>query len=570
MSLLTKRDLIFTLVIILVPLCLALSADAYDKRIMTLAGIYSIAALGYQLIFGRLGALSLAQGCFFGLGAYSASLIGIHLEVNFVTSLLFSIGLTSFIAAMIAIPVLRLESHYFALATLGVAQIVLLIAINWTDITGGANGLYGVPQLDLFGIKISSPDETLLFVWVILIVSVTFTFWVTREPYNYQLTLLRDAPEVAASSGIDIGAWRLKLFLSSAVLGAIAGALQAYTIGVVSPATLEFQVMITILAMTVIGGKNHPAGAIIGAILLTHLPEWFRFLEAHYLMAYGATLLVVIIVMPNGIIGLFKKLIVIKGDISSPKLTPMNEERKLEQRELKLELKNISKRYGGVMALDDVSMSVTSGQILGLVGPNGSGKSTLINVITGLQKQDEGIVLLGNRNIDKITSHKRSQMGIARTYQTSLHTSELTVLNSLLACSKNTGYLETREKKVRHIIAEANLSSKADTMTNDLTAVEARKFDLCMALATEPAILLLDEPAAGLNLEDQKFLSTAIINLAKTGISILIVDHTMDFLLPLADRLICLNEGSIIAEGTPKAVSVNPRAISAYFGSTKL
>ena len=299
MSSLYSRDFIVTLIIMLIPLCLALNTDSYGQRIMTLSGIYAIAAMGYHLIFGRLGALSLAQGCFFGLGAYSAALIGVHFELSFLTCLLFAVIFTALVALIIALPVLRLESHYFALATLGIAQIALLIAINWTEVTGGANGAYGIPQLDLFGMELSSSNDVLIFVWVILFIIVSLTFWIMRAPFNYQVTLLKDTPEVAASSGIDIGRLRLTFFTMSAIFGAIAGALQAYTIGVVSPATLEFQVMVSILAMTVIGGKNHPAGAVIGAILLTHLPEWFRFLETHYLIAYGVALLCTIIVAPS-------------------------------------------------------------------------------------------------------------------------------------------------------------------------------------------------------------------------------------------------------------------------------
>ena len=357
MSSLYSRDFIVTLIIVLIPLCLALNADSYGQRIMTLSGIYAIAAMGYHLIFGRLGALSLAQGCFFGLGAYSAGLIGVHFELSFLTCLLFAVIFTALVALIIALPVLRLESHYFALATLGIAQVALLIAINWTEVTGGANGTYGIPQLDLFGMELSSSNHVLLFVWVILVIIVSLTFWIMRAPFNYQVTLLKDTPEVAASSGIDIGRWRLTFFIMSAIFGATAGALQAYTIGVVSPATLEFQVMVSILAMTVIGGKNHPAGAVIGAILLTHLPEWFRFLETHYLIAYGVALLCTIIITPSGIFGLFEKFI-IKNPAYDLKSLPSKENKSVsDARSTLLEIQGLSKTYGGIKALKNLNMT---------------------------------------------------------------------------------------------------------------------------------------------------------------------------------------------------------------------
>ena len=569
MALLSQRSFVFTLATILIPLCFALNADTYSQRIMTLSGIYAIAAVGYHLVFGRLGALSLAQGCFFGLGAYSASLMGVHFGLSFFVCLLFAIGFTALIAALIAIPVLRLESHYFALATLGIAQLTLLVAINWTKVTGGANGTYGVPQPDLFGKTLSSSTEILLLVWFILALAVGLTFWITRKPFNYQLTLLRDLPEIAASSGIDIGRWRLKLFLLSAVFGATAGALQAYTIGVVSPATLEFQIMVSILAMTVIGGKNHPTGAIIGAILLTHLPEWFRFLETNYLIAYGAALLITIIIIPNGIVGIFNNFIINRAHHNLKSLLEDGKKIISYPTGLSLKIKNVSKRYGGITALKNFSMTLDSGQIVGLVGSNGSGKSTLINIITGLQRHDTGTIKLDDQFIEDAASYKRSEKGIARTFQTSLHSYDLNVFEAVLACSRNNLGIEEREQKTHRILQESALISRAGVMTNQLSAAEARKLNLCMALVTEPKILLLDEPAAGLSSAEQNFLSNQVRLLAQSGLSILIVDHSMDFLLPLADRLICLNEGSIVAQGLPEEVLTNSKALESYFGMPK-
>jgi branched-chain amino acid transport system permease protein len=536
---------------------------------MTLSGIYAIAAVGYHLVFGRLGSLSLAQGAFFGLGAYSASLIGVHFELSFLVCLLFAIGFTSLVAAIIAIPVLRLESHYFALATLGISQVALLIAINWTEVTGGANGIYGVPQFDLFGKKLSSSTEILLFVWSVLLIAVIFTFWLTRRPFNYQMSLLRDTPEIAASSGIDIGRWRFKFFLISAIFGATAGALQAYTIGVVSPATLEFQVMVSILAMTMIGGKNHPAGAIIGAILLTHLPEWFRFLETHYLIAYGVVLLIAIIIAPNGIVGLFQKFLISRSHPNYIDLPPHNHPEVSHSKNISLEIKSLAKQHGGLIALTNVNMTLKFGEIVGLIGPNGSGKSTLINIMTGLQRQDTGTIYLENTFIENAPSYKRSTKGIARTFQTSLRSSDLNVFEAVLACSPEKFSLEEREITTTRILQDSSLVLKTEIMATYLSAVDARELDLCMAIATEPKVLLLDEPAAGLSSTEQEFVRNKVQKLAQSGVSILIVDHSMDFLLPVVDRLICLNEGSILTEGTPEEVLSDSRALEVYFGMPK-
>jgi branched-chain amino acid transport system permease protein len=557
--------------LLVLPVIAALSLGGYAQRIMTLAGIYAIAVLGYQLIFGRLGALSLAQGCFFGIGAYMTGLLGIHLDWGFPASFLASLAAPALIAGIVAIPVLRLESHYFALATLGIAQIALLAAVNWTEVTGGANGLYGVPEIRLAGVSLASSEALLLMVWGALTGAVLIFQWLTRGRRAHRLTLLREAPEAAAAAGIDIGASRLTLFVASAAFGGAAGALQAHSIGVVSPAVLAFQVMVTILAMTVIGGRGHPAGAILGAVLLVHLPEWFRFLEAHYLIAYGAALLIAVIAMPEGVTGLLSRWLVQEDQdrIAAPAGPPSGPPSGLARRPVAaaaLNLKGLGKSYGGVTALDDVTLAVAPGEIVGLIGPNGSGKSTLINLASGLQSQESGTVHLGAMAISDSPPHARARAGLARTFQTPAETPGLSALASVMtACPPD---LDDTGAGIlaRDCLDRVGLADLGARRRGALSPAEARGVDLARALASGPSILLLDEPAAGLTPAERDALVRCLENLAADGIGVLIVDHTMDFLLPLADRVICLAAGSVVARGTPEAIARDPAAIAAYFG----
>jgi len=551
--------------LLIAPVLVALALGGYEQRIMTLAGIYAIAVLGYQLIFGRLGALSLAQGCFLGIGAYVTGLAGVHLDWSFPASFLASLVVPAVIAGIVAIPVLRLESHYFALATLGISQIALLVGVNWTEVTGGANGLYGVPEIRIAGASLYSPEALLLMVWSALAVAVLAHGYLIKGRRAHRLTLLREAPEAAAASGIDIGASRLTLFVASAAFGGAAGALQAHSIGVVSPAVLEFQVMVTILAMTVIGGRGHPAAAILGAILLVHLPEWFRFLESHYLIAYGAALLLAIVLMPNGFVGRLEEWLG-GADAGSPPAPDPDDTigRKPARTGATLGLRDLRKSYGGVVAVDGVSLSVEPGEIVGLIGPNGSGKSTLINLVSGLQRPETGAVHLGNLDLSGRPPHERARAGLARTFQAPATVPGLAPLRTVLAACPATLDEPTAVTLARRCLERAGITDMAAGPSEGPS--RARALDLARALASEPVILLLDEPAAGLTPNERDDLARCLKSLAKDGIGLLVVDHSMDFLLPLADRVVCLASGAVVAEGTPEEIARDPAAIAAYFG----
>jgi branched-chain amino acid transport system permease protein len=282
---------------------MSLELGPYELRLLTVAGTYTLMVLGYQFIFGHAGALSLAQATFFGLGAYATGIAATTLGWDFLLTFPLSIALPTVLAAIVAAPVLRLESHYFALATLGVAQVVLLVAVNWTELTGGANGIPGVPGIVLFDTPVPRGWPLLFFVWSLVLLGALIAWIVLRGRWRLAFEVLRENPIAAASLGIDGARLRLSAFLASAAYAGAGGALYVHTLRVVSPEALGFPIMVACLAMTVIGGRIHILGAVLGALLLVHLPEWFRPLELYRNVAYGAALLLTIIVAPWGLVG---------------------------------------------------------------------------------------------------------------------------------------------------------------------------------------------------------------------------------------------------------------------------
>ncbi|WP_323796175.1 branched-chain amino acid ABC transporter ATP-binding protein/permease [Nisaea sp.] len=531
-------------------------AGDYALHVLTRAGIYAIAAIGYQLIFGRLGALSLAQGCFFGLGAYAAGLGALELGLGFPLTLAAGILLPSVLAALIAIPVLRLASHYFALATLGIAQLALLVATNWTEVTGGANGLYGVPPIEIGSVSFGHGLPLTILVWACVGLALLISHRMTAGRLGLAVETLREAPLAATTLGIDGAAIRFRFFIASAAFGGLAGALQAHAVGVVSPDVLQFHVLVLILAMTVIGGRTSPVGAVLGALLLVHLPEWFRDFADYYLVVYGAALLAAIVFLPRGLASLFwesKASAIVTGDAAAPHAPAP----------LSLSVETVSKQFGGVTALDGVSLTLAPGEILGLIGPNGSGKTTLVNLISGIEKPDGGRIRLGDSDITGKPPEFIARAGLCRSFQHPQIAPDLTVLESVEAVVS-----EGESPQAR--LSEVGLLSRANERAGTLPPAALKHLEIARALAAGASVLALDEPAAGMNEVERAELSALLKRLADAGHGILLIDHAMDFLLPLADRVICLSAGQVVAEGMPRDVARDPAAISAYFGESPL
>ncbi len=564
--------------------------SAYQMRIFTIVGIYALLTLGYQFIFGHVGALALTQGTFFGVGAYVTGILSTRYGWGAEYTLLLSALVPIVLAAIIAAPVLRLESHYFALATLGIGQVLLLIAVAWQEVTGGSNGLSGIPALKFLGMEASRGYGIMAVVWGFVVAGAFLSWRITRGLYGAALTISRENPVAALAIGIDTAALRYAMFLLSALFAGAAGALYAHTIKVVSVEALEFPIMVACLTITVVGGRTHIAGAILGAILIINLPEWFRAMEKYYLIAYGVALLVMIVVAPLGLIGLLEQLRARlwperpKALPAAAALTPALHVQRIKATQGKplLEVKDIHKRFGGVRALNGVSFSIAQGEIFGLIGPNGSGKTTMLNIITGIYRAEAGGVFLLGDNISKRPSFQIARSGVARTFQNINLVDEMTVLDNVavarygfenagLVQAASAGWHDPAWKRARanamFILHALGVDLVANQLAGGLPYGSKRKVEIARALALEPRLLLLDEPAAGLNESEQHDLADRLRAFAKNGLSILVIEHNMPFLMPLAQRIACLDHGELIAEGTPLEIRNHPLVIAAYLGA---
>tara|TARA_R110002110_G_scaffold376568_2_gene586712 strand:+ start:221345 stop:223105 length:1761 start_codon:yes stop_codon:yes gene_type:complete len=550
-------------------------ASSYDQRILTLAGIYVIMVLGYQFIFGHAGALSLAQGAFFGVGAYVTGILASHYGTGFVLTFPLSIIAAATLALIVAVPVLRLASHYFALATLALSQLLLLIAVNWEPVTGGANGLPGVPPITIGDLQVARGLPLLLFVWGLAVVAMLIARWQLRPARAAAFTVMRDTPLAAPAFGIDPGLLRLRAFLLSAAFGGAAGALFVHTNRVVSPETLGFGIMITCLTMTVVGGRFGILGAVIGALLLTHLPEWFRSLDEYYLVAVGVLLLAMVVFAPDGLASFFKQLPSARAPEATRRQPAAIPRTSSAASELSiLNITNLSKRYGGIQALDTVDLALGAGEIVGLIGPNGAGKTTLANIVTGIARADTGNIRSAGLDLARATPTAIARHGIARTFQTPQLPDGLTVREAVETAATNAGdtardSLHAAAGAAARALATCDLSDIADTQCGTLPHGLRRRVEIARALAGGPRFLVLDEPAAGLAEPEQAEIVAILQTVADSGLAILVIDHNLEFLQPLATRLACLDAGRLIADGPRDEVLADDAVRTAYFGLVK-
>lgn len=494
-------------VLLLLPVVALLLLPPFGQRMVILVGIYALMGIGYQLVFGQLGGLNLAQGALFGVGAYAAALTAPALGI---LALPLAPAAAALLAAIVAVPMLRLQSHYFALSTLALAALVDLVAVHAEDLTGGANGLSG------FGDALPSGWILLCLVWLCVIAATLLQAHLFRGRLRQPARLLREAPLVAATLGIDGGRWRIAAFVIGAALAGLAGAFSATLSGVVSPDVTGFPIMILCLTSVVLGGTRHPMGAVLGAALAVCLPELLRDLQGAWLLAYAVATLAVVRWAPDGLAAAIDRW---RGAMEPAAAVPAIPGRLDPARgPRRLVLENVSKHFGGVTALAGISFALTRGEVVGLIGPNGSGKTTLLNAIGGLERVDGGSISLDDCRIDRLPPHEISRAGVGRSFQT-------------LALADDT-----------------------------------RTADIARALATGAAFLLLDEPAAGATDRERAELAALIGRLRDAGRGVLIVDHDIDLLSRVSDRLVCLDRGSVIAQGTPAEVRADPGVRASFLG----
>jgi branched-chain amino acid transport system permease protein len=579
-------------------LAVPLLISDYNLRVMVLALQTAVAVIGLAVAFGWGGLIQLGQAAFIGVGAYTSAILVMRYGFNFWLAMPVAMLMSALVALVIAVPMLRLRGHYLALATVGLNVTAEIVMKNWTALTGGYDGISAIPGVRIFGNEITG-DFGYYYLSLCFLAAVSlFAVLLRNSRFGRAMIAVRDDEIAAGTSGVAVVRTKVLAFVIASVLAGMSGALYAHYAHYISPQDFDLARSVTILVMLIAGGEMSIAGSIVGTIVLSFAPEWLRFVGDAYLAVFGVGVLLILILMPEGIAGRLKKILKARGPVLSipnPLVAAVSE--RLTSRPLAgtsatgaaapsiLTVRGLSRNFGGLLAVDRVDLEVPTGRLLALIGPNGAGKSTIVNLLAGVLAPSSGSVRLGAADLTGKPAHAVARAGLVRTFQNGRLFTRLSVLENVLVGADGrftTGFIatilrtprfRTEERAMRTrsmaLLDELGLAHDAGREVRELPYGKQRKIEIARALILEPTVLMLDEPAAGLNSGEVEELIAYVSGLRAQGLSIMLIEHNMGLVMRLADRIAVLNFGKLIADGPPAEVRGSETVIEAYLGRRK-
>jgi branched-chain amino acid transport system ATP-binding protein len=548
----------------------------YQVFIIVTVGLTAIVGIGLNVLLGLNGQISLGHVAFYAIGAYTVGILTTNYDWSFWPALIASGIVTGLAGILLAIPALKVRGPYLAMVTIAFGFVVEQGAAEWQGLTGGWNGLSGIPGPSVFGTEIGERGIAYLTLALVVVATAAFA-WLSRSVWGHAMRAVRDSESASVSIGLDPTLVRTAAFGISAVAAGVAGGVYAPISNFISPESFPFFQSILFLLVVMLGGADRVIGPIVGALVVVLLPELLAALGQYRLLFVGLLMLAVLRLAPTGLVGLIAGLLPNKGrQTNASERSDIARFLASDSGGRALAVRDLSVSFGGVHAVRNLTFAAQPGAITSIIGPNGAGKSSALNVICGFYRPDAGTARLGDRIVSTLRPYQIPRAGIARTYQTSQLFASMSVLDNV-AIALRRGWLmpnflsgvrgaddaEIAESLLAFVGYKGPLECPADALAH----VDKRLVEIARALAVRPSVLALDEPAAGLNTEDTAAIGALLRKLAEAGIAVILVEHDMDLVMGVSNHVIVLDAGAKIAEGTPAQVAANPAVLEAYLGA---
>lgn len=604
---LARNQFGYVLFILLAALFASTSAGTVNFGVYVL--IYGIAAVGLMLLMGLAGQVSLGHAGFFAIGAYTQAILTTDLGVHWAIAAVPSVIVAMLAALLLGMPLLRLRGYYLALATLGLGIIVGVVA-NESKFTGGPSGIFGINKPEIGGFVFRSPHEFFWLLVPVVLLSVIIARNIVKSRVGRALHAIKDSEVAAETLGVDAFRLRLVIFVIAAGFAALAGVFYAHWTAVVSPEASSFQFSIMFLLMVILGGIGSVWGAVVGAFGAVFLEEAMRqFLPLVVpgasgeiqMLGFGFVLILLLMTLPGGLHqlaqGIWARInqrrraereqpestaaVVDEAIVRLQRSELLGPASDTKRGEVVISVQGLTKRFNGIVAVEDVSFDVRAGEILALIGPNGAGKTTCFNMMSGVVTPSDGDVSMRGESLIGRKPNAIARLGATRTFQNLQVFGTASVLDNVkvgrhlrsargfIAAALRWPALNEElqiERTANELVAGLGLTEVRDRPVAELSFGTQRLTEIARALAMQPSLLMLDEPMAGLSPQERNALADLLTVVRDSGIAILLVEHDVEQVMALANRVVVLDKGRLIANGTPEEVSSDEKVISAYLG----